>query len=37
MEPKGTVGRTLKRTTKHFYTQNMKALDLCGFGEEDFL
>ena len=37
MDPRGTVGRILKRTTIHCYTQNMKALGLVVSEKKIFL
>ena len=37
MDPRGTVGRFIKRTTIYCYTQNMKALGLVISEKKIFL
>ena len=37
MDPRGTVGRIIERTTINCYTQNMKALDLVVSEKKIFL
>ena len=37
MDPKGTVEGFIKRTTIHYYKQNMKALGLSGSEKKIFL